>query len=63
MERLLKGQFEYDDKSLDFSVPRVEISLGPDEEVEGSFTIFGPENRFVTGRISSTDLRMEVITP
>ena len=40
VDRLLKGQFEYEDKSLDFSIPRVEISLGPDEEFEGSFTIF-----------------------
>ncbi len=63
VDRLLKGQFEYEDKSLDFSIPRVEISLGPDEEFEGSFTIFGPEKRFVTGMVSSSDLRMEIITP
>ena len=41
VDRLLKGQFEYDEKSLDFSTPRVELLLGPDETVEGSFTIFG----------------------
>ena len=63
IDRLLKGQFEYEDKSLDFSVPRVEIALGPDEEVEGSFTIFGSENSPSVGRVSATDLRMEVITP
>ncbi len=29
----------------------------------GSFTIFGPENAFLEGTVTSTDLRMEVITP
>ncbi len=34
--------------------------MGPNETQEGSFTIFGPENVPVEGKISSTDLRMEV---
>ena len=62
VDRLLKGQFEYDEKSLDFSTPRVELLLGPDETVEGSFTIFGPDNRLVVGVVSSSDLRMEILT-
>ena len=63
VDRLLKGQFEYGDKNLDFSTPRVELTLGPDEEIEGSFTIFGPEDRPTFGSISSGDLRMEILTP
>ena len=40
----------------------MELLLGPDETVEGSFTIFGPDNRLVVGVVSSSDLRMEILT-
>ena len=36
--------------------------VSPGETSEGSFTIFGPENRLVTGKVSSTDIRMEILT-
>ncbi len=62
VDRLLKGQYEYEEKSLDFSIPRVELTMGPDETIEGSFTIFGPENRPVSGIVTTSDLRMEIIT-
>ncbi len=62
VDRLLKGHYEYEEKSLDFSIPRVELSMGPDETIEGSFTIFGPENRLVCGKVTTNDLRMEIIT-
>ena len=52
----------YAQRSLDFSTGRVELSLEPGEVVEGSFTIFGPENTPVYGHISSTEIRMEVLT-
>ncbi len=35
--------------------------MGPGESVEGTFTVFGPEDALVEGTVSSTDLRMEVI--
>ncbi len=63
LEQLLQGKFTYAQRSLDFSTARIELSMGPGEMVEGSFTIYGPENMPVFGKVSSTDLRMEVITP
>ncbi len=62
IEQLLQGKFLYTQRSLDFSTARVELSLEPGESVEGSFTIFGPENTPVYGKISSDELRMEVLT-
>jgi hypothetical protein len=63
IEQFLKGNFEYTEKKLDFSTPRVELSLGTGETIEGTFTIFGPENRLSEGHIYSSDVRMEVLTP
>lgn len=62
VDRLLQGKFEYEEKGLDFSTPRIELSMSPGEVTEGSFTIFGPENRLVDGTVSATDIRMEVLT-
>lgn len=62
VDRLLQGKFEYEEKSLDFSTPRIELSMSPGEVTEGSFTIFGPENMLVEGVVSATDIRMEVLT-
>ena len=62
VEQLLNGKYFYAERSLDFSTPRVELYLGAGESVEGSFTIFGPEERLLVGEISSTELRMQVIT-
>ena len=63
IDQLLKGNFIYTQRSLDFSTARVELTMSPGEIVEGSFIIFGPENVPVYGNVSSTDLRMEVVTP
>ena len=62
VERILQGKYEYAEKKLDFSTPRIELLVSPGETSEGSFTIFGPENRLVTGKVSSTDIRMEILT-
>ena len=63
IDQLLQGKFTYSQRSLDFSTARVELTMGPGEMVEGSFTIFGPENVATYGKVSSTELRMEVLTP
>ena len=52
----------YTKRSLDFSTGRVELNLEPGEIIEGSFTIFGPENTPIYGKVSSTEIRMEVLT-
>ncbi|WP_185750485.1 DUF5717 family protein [Butyrivibrio sp. AE3003] len=62
VERILQGKYEYAEKKLDFSTPRIELLVSPGETSEGSFTIFGPEERLVTGKVSSTEIRMEVLT-
>ena len=61
--KLLHGKFLYTARSLDFSTARVELSMGPGEVVEGSFTVFGPENAPVFGQVLASDMRMEVLTP
>ena len=63
IDRFLKGNFEYTEKKLDFSTPRVELSLGTGEMIEGTFTIFGPVGGLSEGHIYSSDVRMEVLTP
>ena len=62
VEQLLKGKNYYAERNLDFSTSRVELSLSAGEVVEGSFTIFGAEGKLLVGEVSSTDMRMEVVT-
>ncbi|MBQ6587093.1 MAG: hypothetical protein IJI01_00275 [Butyrivibrio sp.] len=62
VDQLLKGKYYYAERNLDFSTSRVEISLSAGEIVEGSFTIFGPEAGLLVGEVSSTEMRMQVIT-
>ena len=62
VEQLLKGKNNYAERNLDFSTSRVEISLSAGDVVEGSFTIFGPEDNLLVGEVSSTDMRMQVVT-
>ncbi|WP_029232433.1 DUF5717 family protein [Butyrivibrio sp. VCB2006] len=62
VDQLLKGKYYYAERNLDFSTSRVEISLSAGEVVEGSFTIFGPEDGLLIGEVSSTEMRMQVIT-
>ncbi len=61
IDHLLQGKYIYAQRSLDFSTARVELSMGPDETVEGSFTIFSQENVPVYGKVTATDLRMEIL--
>ncbi len=63
VDQLLQGKFTYTQRSLDFSTARVELTMSPGDTVEGSFTIFGPENVPFYGEVTATDLRMEVVTP
>ena len=62
IERLLDGDFEYDRGKLEFSEQRVELTLNSGDRAEGSFIIYGAENKSVEGRVSSTEVRMEVLT-
>ena len=56
VDQLLKGKYYYAERNLDFSTPRVEFSLFAGEVVEGTFTIFAPEDRPV---ISAAKVKAE----
>lgn len=61
IDRLLQGKYVYAQRNLDFSTARIELSIGQGEVTEGSFTIFGSDKSPVEGRISTTDIRMELV--
>jgi hypothetical protein len=62
VEEILNGNFNFDKGSLDFSCPRIDLSLLKDTVEEGTFSIYGPEGCVTEGYIVSTDLRMECMT-
>ncbi len=62
IDQLLQGKYTYSQRNLDFSTARVELYMEPGEINDGSFTIFGPEDSLVEGTITSSDLRMELIS-
>lgn len=63
IEKRLRGQFEYDTGSLTFSEQRLELTIPEGKDAEGSFMVYGPTDRVVEGVVSSTELRMSVLTP
>ena len=62
IDQLLQGKYTYSQRSLDFSTARIELSIIPGELVEGSFTIFGPENVPTYGVVSTSEIRMNILT-
>ncbi len=62
VERILQGKFDYEKGALDFSVPRIELSLNPGEIYTGSFGVFASNERLSEGNVYSDDLRMTLIT-
>lgn len=62
IDRILKGQFEYDRGELSFSFQHLELTIQQGEEIEGSFTVTGPMHKLSYGSVSSTEIRMEVLT-
>lgn len=63
IREILDGNFKYDNGSLDFSCPRIDLSVQAGETEEGSFTVYGPEGVVTEGYVVSSDLRMECLTP
>ena len=63
IEGILNGNYVYEDGSLDFSCTKIEHSIVQGEKVSGSFLIRGEQGNAVSGRIISTDYRMECLTP
>ena len=49
IREILEGKFRYDNASLDFSCPRIEMSIQAGERKEDSFTIYGPKGVLTEG--------------
>lgn len=62
VDEILDGKFHVQDGSLDFSCPRVTLSLQADTACEGSFFVYGPEGLLTEGTVASSDLRMACVT-
>lgn len=60
IDRILEGKFDYEKGSLDFSCPRVEITMGPNELYTGSFGIVAPQGKEASGFIYCSDLRLKL---
>ncbi|MCM1187034.1 MAG: DUF5717 family protein [Lachnoclostridium sp.] len=69
IRRILDGDFDYENGSLDFSCSKIELELSKGSTYEGSFYInsspgtVGTMGRFIDGYVVSSDLRMECLTP
>lgn len=63
IRRILDGDFDYENGSLDFSCSKIELSLNKESVYEGSFYINAPLGKFTNGYVVSSDLRMECLTP
>ncbi len=62
VDKILSGEFSQNTHSLDFSIPRIELSVRPGERYEGSFTVSGPEGMVIEGKVSTNRLRMRCLT-
>lgn len=62
VDEILEGKFHADDGALEFSCPRVTLSLQADTACEGSFFVYGPEGALTEGKVSASDLRMECVS-
>lgn len=63
INEILEGNFDYDAGALDFSCARLELTLQAGTVQEGTFTITSHSGRPTQGFITSSDLRMECLTP
>lgn len=63
MKPILEGSFNYESGSLSFSCLKIENILSPGTVYEGSFIIQSTPGSVTNGFITSSDLRMECLTP
>lgn len=63
VEQILDGTYDYEKGALDFSCAKLEITLQKGELYEGSFKIFATEGKYTVGYITTSDYRMECLTP
>lgn len=62
IDRLLEGNFEYENGSLDFSCSKLELNIKQGQIQEGSFQILGEDGKYIQGYVISSDERMECLT-
>ncbi len=62
INRILEGNFDYEDGSLDFSCSKIELTLPKDSVYEGSFHVNSTTAGCAAGYISTSDIRMECLT-
>ena len=62
IDRILGGNFDYENGSLEFSCTKIEISLTQGTSYEGSFHIISASEGYVKGFVISDHLRMECLT-
>ena len=62
-EQMLSGSYGFEYGSLDFSCLKLEINLTGCTIYEGAFTIFSAPGRYTEGYVTTSDLRMECLTP
>ncbi|HKM35082.1 MAG TPA: DUF5717 family protein [Lachnospiraceae bacterium] len=62
IDRLLEGNFEYENGSLDFSYSKLELNIKQGKKQEGSFQILGEDEKYIRGYVISSDERMECLT-
>ena len=59
--RLLEGKFNYEKGKIDFSCPRIELELSPDELYNGTFNIYSSAHENVEGFVVCHDIRMHIL--
>ena len=62
IDRILGGNFDYENGSLEFSCSKIEISLSQGTAYEGSFHILSASDGYVKGSVISDHLQMECMT-
>ncbi len=62
IREILDGNFRVENGSLNFSCPRIDLSVPAGEVFEDSFTVYGPEGVVTEGYVISSDLRVECLT-
>lgn len=63
IDKILGGNFDYEDGSLDFSCSKVELTLPKGTIYEGSFHINSTQGCYAKGYVTTSDIRMECLTP
>ncbi|MBE5883711.1 MAG: hypothetical protein E7291_04765 [Lachnospiraceae bacterium] len=63
IERILEGNFDYENGSLDFSCVKIEITMPQGSIYEGSFHITSSPGSLTEGHVYCSDIRMECTNP